>query len=97
MNPPATSLDGEEHSPRVLSEILDFAYLGQLCELMKSRQSWALFKDMFRDVREFEDKVKDILPVRNDSAHFRRVPERELMRCKLSCEDLIAIISKKRQ
>ena len=40
------------------SDILDYAYLGQLGDLMKAKQSWYLFKDMFRDTREFEDMLR---------------------------------------
>lgn len=83
------------HTSRSLPEVLDCAYLGQLGDLMKSKRSWHLFLDMFRDKRELEDILKDVTPVRNDFAHFRRVPERELDRCKLRCEDLLVIISKR--
>jgi hypothetical protein len=78
---------------RPLPEILDCAYLGQLGELMKSNASWSLFSGMFRDKRELEDILRDVTSVRNDSAHFRTVPERELDRCRLRCEDLLAIVS----
>lgn len=82
-------------TPRTVTEVLDCAYLGQLGELMKSNTSWELFRDMFRDRRELEDMLKDVTPVRNDFAHFRTVPERERDRCKLRCEDLLAIIAKR--
>jgi hypothetical protein len=82
-------------TPRKVTEVLDCAYLGQLGQLMKSRATWSLFRDMFRDVRELEDMLRDVTPVRNDCAHFRTVPERELDRCKLRCEDLLAVIARK--
>lgn len=82
------------NTPRSLAEILDCAYLGQLGELIKSNSSWALFQYMFRDKRELEDLLKDVTPVRNDCAHFRTVPDREMDRCRLRCEDLLVIISK---
>jgi hypothetical protein len=74
------------------SDLLDFAYLGQLGQLMLSRKAWSLFGPMFRDKRELEDMMRDVAPVRNDSAHFRSVPPLELARCRVRCEDLIAII-----
>jgi hypothetical protein len=83
------------HTARTLTEVLDCAYVGQLGELMISNRSWDLFRDLFRDKRELEDILRDMTPVRNDFAHFRFVPERELDRCRLRCEDLLAIISKR--
>jgi len=73
-------------------EYLDFAYLGQLAQMIVNRDAWDLFKHLFRDKRQLEDLVADITPVRNDHAHFRRVPERELLRCRLRCEDLLYML-----
>jgi hypothetical protein len=69
-------------------DVLDFAYLSQLVQLMLWQKAWDMFKSMFRDKRELEDILRSISPVRNDQAHFRSVPERELTRCRLACEDL---------
>lgn len=74
--------------------ILDFAYLAQLGQLMMWRTAWDMFKHMFRDKREFDDMLCDIYPVRNDSAHFRSVPKKELDRCRIRCEDLLTIVEK---
>jgi hypothetical protein len=73
-------------------DILEFTYLGQLVQLMIWNESWSLFKHLFRDKRQLEDMLREISPVRNDRAHFRSVPERELSRCKLRCEDFLAIL-----
>lgn len=70
--------------------ILDFCYLGQLVQLMISSGSWDLFKAAFTDKRELQDLAKAISPVRNDSAHFRSVPELELLRCQVAVSDLTA-------
>lgn len=78
--------------PNITDPLLDFIYLGQLAQLIISREAWELFKHLFRDKRQFEDIVADISPVRNDQAHFRRVPDRELVRCKLRCEDLLYLL-----
>jgi hypothetical protein len=69
-------------------EILDFCYLGQLAQLMQHNQAWAGFKDAFRDKRQLEDLINAIVPVRNDAAHFRTVPDQELDRCRVAVRDL---------
>jgi hypothetical protein len=82
-------------SPRGCShDVLDYCYLGQLVQFMAAGPAWELFRDMFRDKRQLEDLVKAVTPVRNDRAHFRTVPERELDRCRLACEDLTAIVTR---
>lgn len=75
-------------------EIFQFCYLGQLVQLMLANQAWEMFKDVFRDKRELQDMIGAIQPVRNDAAHFRSVPERELTRCKLVVEDFLEKIRK---
>jgi hypothetical protein len=76
---------GEEgkHDP-----VLDFAYLGQLSQLMVANQAWELFRSAFSDKRQLEDLCKAIVPVRNDRAHFRSVPDQELLRCRVATTDL---------
>jgi len=78
--------------PDIADPLLDFMYLGQLTQLIVSREAWDLFNHLFRDKRQLEDIVADISPVRNDHAHFRRVPRRELVRCQLRCEDLLYLL-----
>ena len=80
--------------PRQLGEVLDCAYLGQLGDLILSNASWHLFQALFRDKRDLQDMLRDIMPVRNDFAHFRTVPERELVRCRIRCEDMLAILAR---
>ena len=48
----------------------------------------------FRDKRELEDLIRAIVPVRNDAAHYRSVPRRELERCRLAIDDLTILISR---
>ncbi|MGB7722725.1 MAG: hypothetical protein WBL65_22700 [Bryobacteraceae bacterium] len=78
-------------------EVLNFTYLGQLGQLMMWSKSWDLFKHLFRDKRELEDMMRDIVPVRNDGAHFRAVPENELERCRVRCIDLLTILERNQQ
>jgi len=77
--------------------ILDFCYLGQLAQLMISGESWDLFKPAFVDKRELQDMAKAISLVRNDRAHFRSVPELELMRCQVAISDLRSRLQKLEQ
>ncbi len=74
--------------------ILDCLYLGQLGQLMLSNESWHLFKHLFRDKRELQDLLGAVSPVRNDCAHFRNVPDKELSRCAVACDDILAIVAR---
>jgi hypothetical protein len=80
--------------PAASGEVLDFAYLGQLGILITWKQSWDMFAPMFRDKRELEDMIREIGVVRTERAHFRTVPQRELARCKLRCQDLLAVLDR---
>jgi hypothetical protein len=79
-------------TPQDQNEILNFAYIGQLKILMFDGTIWPTFKPKFTDKRQLEEMIADIAPVRNEQAHFRKIPERELQRCRLTCEDLLAIL-----
>jgi hypothetical protein len=74
-------------------DALDFCYLGQLLQLMTVGDAWDMFRAPFRDRRELEDFVGAIMPVRNDSAHFRSVPRMETDRCRLAIQDLTSRIA----
>ena len=74
--------------------ILDYAYLGQLGSLMLWGPAWDMFKGSFRDKRQLEDLLNAIKPVRNDLAHFRVVPAKELDRCRITADDLVAILER---
>jgi hypothetical protein len=81
--------DGGKYDP-----VLDFAYLGQLSHLIMSNQAWELFRSAFTDKRQLEDLCKAIVPVRNDRAHFRSVPDQELLRCRVAVTDLAKALSR---
>lgn len=72
-------------------DIMECLYLGQLSSLIISNQAWVLFKHLFRDKRHFQDLIAAIMPVRNDQAHFVKVPTKELSRCRVACDDLLVI------
>ncbi|WP_127837765.1 ATP-binding protein [Burkholderia gladioli] len=75
-------------------DIMSCMYIGDLQALIISNMAWANFKSRFRDKREFEDIIKSIAPVRNDRAHFSVVPEKELERCRIACDDLIVLFER---
>jgi hypothetical protein len=68
---------------------LDFSYIGDLASLVAQNSAWMLFKVAFKDKLEFDHLIQAIAPVRNEEAHFRSVPRRELDRCRIACEDLL--------
>jgi hypothetical protein len=76
------------------TDLLDYCYLGQLGQLMMANNAWALFREAFRDKRELEDLLRAITPVRNDLAHFRRVPAKELDRARVAADDILTAIGK---
>jgi hypothetical protein len=80
--------------PAANLDILDFCYLGQLIQLATANEAWDLFRTPFRDKRELEDRASAIIPVRNDQAHFRAVPAKELDRCRIAVDDLTLLLSR---
>ena len=73
-------------------DLLDYLYLGQLIRLMQSDDIWAEFKPFFKDKNQLQQALGTISRVRNDRAHFRPVPDKELQRCVLACDDLLTMI-----
>lgn len=83
------------HSEReTVLGIFDGLYLGQLPQLMTTKDAWNFFSNLAADKRELELMIAPITAVRTDKAHFYSVPHREILRCKLHCEDLISVIEK---
>lgn len=78
-------------------ELMSCMYIGQLGMLMTNGLAWDLFKTSYRDKRELEDKLSAVMPVRNDRAHFNTVPKKELDRCRIACDDLLAIAERMRE
>ena len=80
-------------SPEYERTIMDCMYLGQLGTLVENRKAWSLFLPCFGDKALLQRWLKEISPVRNDIAHFSpSVPEKELRRCRLACDDLLVVI-----
>lgn len=78
-------------------EVMECLYLGQIGDLMVCNQAWVLFKNLFRDKRHLQDLMAAISPVRNDQAHFAKVPSKELSRCRIACDDLLVICDREEQ
>jgi hypothetical protein len=75
-------------------DLMSCMYIGQLGSLMLHSETWALFKAPYRDRRELEDRLSAITPVRTDRAHFVPVPHKELERCLIACDDLLAVVER---
>ena len=74
------------------AHLLDYFYLGQLVTMLLSNELWVDVKPMFKEKDQLQRTVASISKVRNDRAHFRAVPEKELQRCVLACDDLLTAI-----
>ncbi len=79
-----------DHEPS--QEILDYTFLGQLVGLVVARDAWRVFQPVFGDKQDFERLMAGIKPVRDDLAHGREVPQTELERAKVNCNDVVALI-----
>ncbi|MBL0075739.1 MAG: hypothetical protein IPP41_07255 [Rhodocyclaceae bacterium] len=91
----AKSKNSYKYSREVVErDTMSCMYFGHLKDLMIHSRGWPHFKHMFRDKRELEDRVNAITPVRNDRAHFSEVPEKELDRCRIACDDLSVIVDR---
>jgi hypothetical protein len=76
-------------------DFLDYLYLSDLARLVTAQETWDKFSPIFDKRKELlQGKLEQIAPVRNDRAHFRAVPENELLRCKLACNDLLTIFGR---
>ena len=72
--------------------VMESMYLGELQNLILSNQAWELFLDVFGDRATVETKIREIVPVRNDFAHPAPIPRKELLRCWIACDDMLAMI-----
>lgn len=81
--------------------ILDYSRLEDLAELVNAQ--WALFRDIFdfgydkRNKSVFTEKIRGITKVRNPLAHHRPVPENELLRAQVYCNDILLAIERAKQ
>ncbi len=79
------------HYRQPAPSLLDYSHLGDLLTLINAE--WGLFRDTFGPgrtaKRQLQSKIEDILRVRNPLAHNRAVPENELKRAEVYCNDLL--------
>ena len=80
--------------PRAPADLLDYFYLMQLLKFITTNEMWAEFRAQFERKEVLQDLASKIVAVRNDRAHFRRVPDKELQRCAIACDDLLLLIRK---
>jgi hypothetical protein len=79
------------------NSFLDYLYVNDLARLVTASETWDQFAPLFQRRKDaLTSRLEQITPVRNDRAHHRRVPENELLRCKLACDDLLAMIRRER-
>jgi len=72
---------------------LDYLYVNDLARLVTANDMWDHFSPLFDNKKDtLNNRLQQITPVRNDQAHHRRVPENELLRCKLACDDLLTMM-----
>lgn len=76
-------------------EFLDYLFMGDLAKLVTASETWDKFSQVFDGRKDLlQRKLQEIMPVRNDRAHFRSVPEKELERCRIACDDLLVMFRK---
>jgi hypothetical protein len=76
-------------------DLLDYFYLGQLVKLVLFHEIWNDFVPVFGKRKDtIQETIAKVSAVRNDRAHFRPVPEKELQRCVLACDDLLTMMKK---
>jgi hypothetical protein len=75
-------------------QIIDVMYIGQFLTLITANKAWHLFEDVFKNKQSLINIFGAIVPVRNDQAHFNSVPEKELLRCYIACDDLSVLIDR---
>jgi hypothetical protein len=73
---------------------MDGMYLGQLIQLVIWNKAWGLFEPHLPKKKVLNRWAREVTPVRNDTAHFRDVPEKELYRCWIVCDDFIVCLDR---
>ena len=86
----------EKQWPWHISKDLPFVYYVDFTDYLKiitRRDNWnQVFKTIFRDREAISVRLRELEPIRNAIAHFRRLSCRELDKLKLLSEDIISCI-----
>src|SRR5262245_37862979 len=76
--------------------IVDYLYLGQLPALLFVSEVWQDARHRFggeRDAKHrLQDAIRQIIPVRNEIAHVREVDADRLLRTRVACGDVLAML-----
>jgi hypothetical protein len=76
--------------------LVDYLYIAQLPGLLFKCDVWPEARSRFganQDIkRKLQETIEQIVPVRNEIAHLREVPQEKLQRASLACSDLMSMI-----
>ena len=73
-------------------DLLDYVYIGDLLKLIVG-PDWALFRETFKlEKKRVDHACSAIAPARNELAHHRKLPDRDLMRVYVEASDLLDAI-----
>jgi hypothetical protein len=76
--------------------VVDYLYIGQLPQLLFAGSVWQEARHRFGDASDAKAKlqaaVSQIIPVRNEIAHVREVPQDRLQRASLACGDVLGML-----
>jgi len=84
-----------------VTAILDYSRLEDLVELINAQ--WSIFRETFdfgsgkENKRILAEKIQDIVKVRNRLAHYRSIPDNELLRAQVYCNDLLLALQRDRE
>ena len=75
-------------------DILEYVYIGDLLKIVCG-PDWELFRPTFKgDKKKLDHAISVIAPARNELAHNREIPPRELLRAYLESTELLELIAK---
>lgn len=75
--------------------IVDYLYLGQLSQLLFSKQAWPKAQQRLggAEKRKLAEAIEQITPVRNAIAHVREVERPKLQKASVACDDVLAMLN----
>ena len=80
--------------------VVDYLYIGQLPPLLFANDVWQNARSKLRDETDAKQRlqvaVSQIAPVRNEIAHVREVASDRLLKATVACDDVLAVLGRKR-